>query len=274
MVYKNRLDSLLFEKGLFASRACAQSAIMAGQVFVDGQKVEKSGTAISPAAKIEIRGEKPKYVSRGGLKLEKALKEFNVNPSGQTCLDIGASTGGFTDCLLQGGAAKVFAVDVGRGQLDWKLQKDPRVIRVDKTNARYLTAEVLSQAAAKHNSSSTNPGKPGAAGGTLDIGLRTLDIGLCVIDVSFISLAKIFPAVYQLLTNHAKVIALVKPQFEAGRGKVGKGGIVRDQKVIREVLAKTEASAEQCGFKVKGICQSPIKGADGNVEYLMYLAKN
>ena len=185
-------------------------------------------------------------------------------------MDIGASTGGFTDCLLQHGATEVLAVDVGRGQLDWKLQKDPRVIRLDKTNARYLTLETLRQAAAKHHSGhGTLPCPPmltyrQAAG---------MDIGLCVIDVSFISLGKIFPAIYSLLTDHAKVIALVKPQFEAGRCKVGKGGIVRNKKVIREVLATTAAAAEQCGFKVQGTCESPITGTDGNVEYLMYLTK-
>ena len=230
---------------------------MAGQIFVDGQKVEKAGTAISPEANVEIRGEKPKYVSRGGLKLEKALTEFKVSPSGRICLDIGASAGGFTDCLLQNGAAMVYAVDVGHGQLNWKLQKDPRVIRVDKTNARYLTLETLLQAAEKHA-----PGQAFSA------------IALAVIDVSFISLSKIFPAVYNLLRENAEVIALVKPQFEAGRNKVGKGGIVRNKKIIREVLAATTAAAEDCKFKVMGTTESPIQGMDGNVEYLMYLLKN
>ncbi|MBU0687477.1 MAG: TlyA family RNA methyltransferase [Candidatus Margulisbacteria bacterium] len=245
---KKRLDILLTEKGFFDSRNKAHSAIMAGQVFVDGQKQVKAGHKYDEDANIEIKGNTLPYVSRGGLKLEKALKEFKVNPAGRICIDVGASTGGFTDCLLQNGAKLVYAVDVGYGQLAWKLQKDDRVIRLDKTNARNLKPEDLYQDQAHR-------------------------ADLATIDVSFISLSKIFPALYKLLADQAEVIALVKPQFEAGKKLVEKGGIVKDPKVHKDVLESVTKSAEEIGFKVKGTIESPITGADGNIEFLMFLAK-
>lgn len=188
------------------------------------------------------------YVSRGGIKLEHAIKEFKVEVEGKIALDVGASTGGFTDCLLQHGAAKVYAVDVAYGQFAWKLRQDPRVKVIERTNARYLTLK--------------------------DLGLRTSDIALCVIDVSFISLSKVLPAVYNLLAERAEVIALIKPQFEAKREQVERGGIVKDKKVHEEVIEKVKAEAEAIGFKAKGVVKSPIEGADGNVEYFVYLSKN
>jgi len=187
------------------------------------------------------------YVSRGGIKLEHALKEFNINPQGKIAIDVGASTGGFTDCLLQHGAAKVYSVDVAYGQFAWKLRQDPRVKVIERTNVRYLTLK--------------------------DLGLATSDIGLCTIDVSFISLSKVLPAVYDLLAERAEVIALIKPQFEARREQVGKGGIIKDPKVHEEVIEKAKKSAQEVGFKIKGVIQSPIEGADGNIEFLIYLLK-
>lgn len=244
---KKRLDQLLVEKGLFPSRTRAQAAIMAGSVFVNGQKADKAGHAFSSDAAINIKGESLPYVSRGGLKLEAALKQFKIDVKGKTAIDIGASTGGFTDCLLQHGAEKVYAVDVGYGQLDYKLRKDPRVVVIERTNARNLTLK--------------------------ELGLTTSNISLCVIDVSFISLTKILPAVYNLLADKAEVIALIKPQFEAKREQVGKGGIVKDPKVHEEVIEKVSRFARELGFQVKGLIKSPIEGADGNVEFLNHLLK-
>jgi 23S rRNA (cytidine1920-2'-O)/16S rRNA (cytidine1409-2'-O)-methyltransferase len=244
---KKRLDQLLVDRGLFPSRTQAQAAIMAGMVYVDGQKSDKAGKSIPSDVKIEVKGKPHPYVSRGGVKMEKALKEFNVKVEGKVALDIGASTGGFTDCLLQNGAEKVYAVDVGYGQIDWKLRQDPRVKVIERTNARNLTLQ--------------------------DLGLKTSDIGLCVIDVSFISLSKILPAVYDLLMENAEIIALIKPQFEAKREQVGKGGIVKDGKVHQDVINKVESEAKKLGFRVKGSIPSPIAGADGNVEFLMRLTK-
>jgi 23S rRNA (cytidine1920-2'-O)/16S rRNA (cytidine1409-2'-O)-methyltransferase len=242
---KERLDQLLVQKNLFASRNKAQAAIMAGLVFVDGQRVDKAGTKVAADSKIEIKGSPCPYVSRGGIKLAGALDAFKVDPKGKICLDVGASTGGFTDCLLQRGAAKVFAVDVGYGIIDWKLRNDPRVVLIERTNARNLTLS--------------------------DLGLRTLDIGLAVIDVSFISLDKILPAVKTVLAPGATVIALIKPQFEAGKGEVGKGGIIKDPKVHAEVVEKIKTGAEKLGFAVMGVIDSPITGMDGNKEFLIYL---
>jgi len=244
---KKRIDQLLVEGGYFSSRAKAQAAIMAGLVFVAGQRVDKAGTSCLVKAEIEVKGEPHPYVGRGGVKLEKALIEFGVKVEGKVALDVGASTGGFTDCLLQQGAAKVYAVDVGYGQLAWKLRQDPRVKVIERTNARHLKLS--------------------------DLGLERSAIQLCTIDVSFISLAKILPAVYDLLVEKAEVIALIKPQFEAKRGEVGKGGIVRDEKVRQEVVSKVKAEAEAIGLEAKGIIESPITGADGNVEFLIYLVK-
>ncbi len=240
-----RLDQLLVEKGFFPTRSQASAAIMAGIVFVDEQKVEKAGSFFGPDAVIEIKGKPSPYVGRGGLNLAKALEEFKVVVKGKTAIDIGASTGGFTDCLLQNGAEKVYAVDVGYGQLDWKLRNDPRVKVLERVNARYLKLS--------------------------DLELRTSHIALCTIDVSFISLTKILPAVYGLLTEKAEVIALIKPQFEATRKQVGKGGIVKDPAVHQEVIEKVKSAAEAIGFKVQGVIKSPVEGADGNTEFLIHL---
>ena len=220
---------------------------MAGLVFVNSQKVDKAGSFFHSDAKIEVKGDAIPYVSRGGIKLAKALDEFGIEVKGKVGLDIGASTGGFTDCLLQRGAAKVYSVDVGYGQIDWKLRQDPRVKVIERTNARYLKLS--------------------------DLGLSVSDITLSVIDVSFISLSKILPAVYQVITEGAEVIALIKPQFEAARKQVGKGGIVKDDKVRAEVIERIKKSAQDSGFTVKGTIQSPIEGADGNVEFLIHLVK-
>lgn len=246
---KKRLDQLLVELGRFPTRTQAQAAIMAGLVLVGGRKIDKPGTSVDPAAAIEVKGAPHPYVGRGGLKLAKALTEFGIDVAGRTALDIGASTGGFTDCLLQGGAALVYAVDVGYGQLDWKLRNDPRVIVFEKTNVRYLTPERLY--AEKRS---------GAA-------------DLAVIDVSFISLSKVLPVVYNLLAVRAEAVALIKPQFEARREQVGRGGIVREEAVRQEVVEKVRRSAAEAGFAVEGLSESPITGADGNVEFLIYLQK-
>lgn len=217
---------------------------MAGQILVNEQKIDKAGTLIDEDSKIRILGEKMKYVSRGGLKLEKALDEFKIDPSGIICLDIGASTGGFTDCLLQRGAAKVYAIDVGYGQLDLKVRNNPKVVVIEKTNARYLRPEDIPDKAS-----------------------------LAVIDVSFISLSKILPAVLDLLSADGQVAALVKPQFEAGRDQVGKGGIVKDEQTRQDVLSRVIKDAESIGFKFIASCESPISGADGNKEFLIHLKK-
>ncbi|KPJ67600.1 hypothetical protein AMJ44_07200 [candidate division WOR-1 bacterium DG_54_3] len=245
---KKRVDQLLVDRGYFSSRARAQASILAGLVYVSGKKIEKAGSLFSPEVAIEIRGKLHPYVSRGGIKLERALKEFKARVKGKVAIDVGASTGGFTDCLLQHGAARVYAVDVGYGQLAWKLRQDPRVKVIERTNIRYLTLK--------------------------DLGLKTSDIGLCTIDVSFISLSKVLPAVYNLLGKKGEVAALIKPQFEARREQVGKGGIIKDKKVRKEVIEKVKAEAEAIGYKAKGVIQSPITGADGNVEFFIYLVKN
>ena len=244
---KQRLDQLLVELDHFSSRTQAQAAIMAGLVYVDGQKADKAGRSYSPDVKIEVKGQPHPYVSRGGVKLEKALREFKIDVTGKTALDIGASTGGFTDCLLQHGARQVYSVDVGYGQLAWKLRQDPRVKVIERTNARKLTLN--------------------------DLGLKTSDIELCVIDVSFISLSKILPAVYNLIMARAEVLALIKPQFEARREQIGKGGVIKDPQVHQEVVEKIKAEAKAIGFKVEGVIESPIKGAEGNVEFFVFLKK-
>lgn len=247
MKQRVRLDQYLADQGLCDSRSKAQAAIMAGLVYVAGQKAEKPGMNVGEGVSVEVRGKPHPFVSRGGVKLEKALNEFPIDVAGRTALDVGASTGGFTDCLLQRGAAKVYAVDVGYGQLDWKLRNDPRVAVIERTNARNLT--------------------PG------DLVPQSVPPTLAVIDVSFISLSKILPAVYNLLADKAEIIALIKPQFEAGKGKVGRGGVVRDEAVRQEVIAKVKTGAEGLGLKTKGLVQSPIEGADGNIEYLIWLGK-
>lgn len=243
---KERLDLLLIKRGLFPSRANAQAAIMAGEVMVEGQKAEKPGKDVDVEAKIEIKN-RAKYVGRGGEKLEHAIKEFKIKAKGKICLDVGASTGGFTDCLLQNGAKKVYAVDVGYGQIAWKLRQDIRVKVIERTNARYLELE--------------------------DLELKKPAIELCTIDVSFISLSQILPAVYGQLKKGGEVIALIKPQFEAGKGRVPKGGVVIDKDLHAEVVGNVKVKAKEIGFKVKGVTTSPITGADGNVEFFVYLVK-
>lgn len=244
MIQKQRLDLLLVEKGLCESREKAKALIMAGQVYIDGQKCDKAGENIDVSKTPEIRGETLKYVSRGGLKLEKALAEFPINLDGKICMDIGASTGGFTDCMLQNGAKKVFAVDVGYGQFSWKLRNDPRVINMERTNIRYVT--------------------PSDIGEALDF---------ASVDVSFISLRLVLPVLYDLLKDNGDAVALIKPQFEAGRGQVGKKGVVRDIKIHYSVIENVLEFAKNAGFTVLGLSFSPIKGPEGNIEYLAYIKK-
>jgi len=239
---KKRLDVLLTEQGHAESRAKAQAIIMAGQVYVDGQKADKPGISYEESVQIEVRGESCPYVSRGGLKLEKALRDFGVKPDGFVCSDSGASTGGFTDCLLQQGASKVFAIDVGYGQLDWKIRSDPRVVVMERTNIRYVTPEDL--------------GEP---------------LDLSVVDVSFISLKIVLPAIKQLLKPDGQVLCLIKPQFEAGREKVGKKGVVRDPQTHKEVLDNFVALAGELDFTILGLTFSPVKGPEGNIEFLGHL---
>lgn len=239
---KVRLDVALTVQGLAASRQKAQAVIMSGLVFVDGKRVDKCGAQVAENAVIEVRGKTLPYVSRGGLKLEKAMQCFPLNLKGVTAMDCGASTGGFTDCMLQNGAVKVYAVDVGYGQLDWKLRQDPRVVCMERTNARYLTAEQIPEA-----------------------------LDFVSVDVSFISLGLILPALRPLLAERADLVCLIKPQFEAGKGKVGKKGVVRDPKVHLEVLEQFLRHAAESALTVKGITYSPIKGPEGNIEYLGWL---
>ena len=245
MSNKTRLDVLLTERGLLDSRQKAQATIMSGIVFVNGQRVDKVGTAVSNDALIEIRGATLPYVSRGGLKLEKAMQTFPLTLTGKICADIGASTGGFTDCMLQNGAKKVYAVDVGYGQLDWKLRNDARVVCMERTNARYLTHEEIPE-----------------------------ELDFASVDVSFISLKLIFPALYGLLREGGEIACLIKPQFEAGREKVGKKGVVRDPAVHLEVLEHFLIHAKENHFTVLGITYSPIRGPEGNIEYLGFLRKS
>ena len=239
---KKRLDLLLFQKGLTESRERARTEIMSGRVFVNGQRADKPGTFVDENSQLELRGAALEFVSRGGLKLKKALTYFGVNPEGKTCLDCGASTGGFTDCLLKGGASKVYAVDVGYGQLAWTIRNDPRVIPMERTNIRHVTREQIPD-----------------------------PIDLAVIDVSFISLKIVLPAVKNLLKSEGEIICLIKPQFEAGRDKVGKKGVVREKSVHRQVLESFIENALENGFAVKGMTFSPIKGPEGNIEYLAHL---
>ena len=245
MSNKTRLDVLLTERGLLDSRQKAQATIMSGIVFVNGQRVDKVGTAVSNDALIEIRGTTLPYVSRGGLKLEKAMQTFPLTLTGKICADIGASTGGFTDCMLQNGAQKVYAVDVGYGQLDWKLRNDARVVCMERTNARYLTHEEIPE-----------------------------ELDFASVDVSFISLKLIFPALYGLLREGGEIACLIKPQFEAGREKVGKKGVVRDPAVHLEVLEHFLIHAKENHFTVLGLTSSPIRGPEGNIEYLGFLRKS
>ena len=241
---KIRLDQYLVQHGLTQSRERAKALIMSGIVFVNEQKVDKAGEMIKEDAKVEVRGHDIGYVSRGGLKLEKAMAEFPIELNGCICGDIGASTGGFTDCMLQNGASKVYSVDVGYGQLAWKLREDPRVVCMERTNARYLTHEQIPD-----------------------------ELDFASIDVSFISLKLILPAVANVLKVGGYVVSLVKPQFEAGREKVGKKGVVRDPVVHKEVLEHYLEHAREAGFGVLGLTYSPIRGPEGNIEYLGFLQK-
>ena len=241
---KDRLDILLVKRGLAESREKAKAVIMSGIVYVDGQKEDKAGQTFADTANIEVRGSTLKYVSRGGLKLEKAMECFDVSVKDKVCMDIGASSGGFTDCMLQNGAKKVYAVDVGHGQLAWKLRNDTRVVVMEKTNIRYVKPE--------------------------DIGES---IDFASIDVSFISLSKVLPAAYNLLGERGEIVALIKPQFEAGREKVGKKGVVREKSTHIEVIQNCFAYARENGFFVRELEFSPVKGPEGNIEYLYHLVK-
>ena len=242
MTEKKRLDQLLTEKGLAPSREKAKTLIMSGQVYVQNQKSDKPGTMYPPNVAVEVRGPSLAYVSRGGLKLEKAMKVFPIHLQGCTAMDIGASTGGFTDCMLQNGAEKVYAIDVGYGQLAWKLRTDPRVINLERTNIRYVTQEQIPDG-----------------------------IDFFSVDVSFISLGLVLPVVKKLIRSDAQGVCLIKPQFEAGREKVGKKGVVRDPKVHIEVIEKVCAMMIETGFTVAGLDFSPVKGPEGNIEYLAFL---
>ena len=242
---KKRIDVLLFERGLAPSREKARTLIMAGSVYVNNQKFDKPGDTVSDDVEIEVRGSTLKYVSRGGLKLEKAMQLFPIDLNGKICMDIGASTGGFTDCMLQNGAQKVYSVDVGYGQLAWQLRQDPRVVNLERTNARYLTREQVPE-----------------------------EIDFFSVDVSFISLRIILPAVRPLLRDGGQAVCLIKPQFEAGREKVGKKGVVRDRAVHEEVVETICRFAVENGYSVLGLTFSPVKGPEGNIEYLVYLEKS
>ena len=242
---KQRLDVLLVEKGLAPSREKAKAIIMAGIVYVDGNKEDKAGTTFPENAVIEVKGKTLPYVSRGGLKLEKAMQKFPITLSGKVCMDVGSSTGGFTDCMLQNGATKVYAIDVGHGQLAWKLRNDERVVCMEKTNIRYVVPEDIDELAAFSS-----------------------------IDVSFISLTKVLLPVKNLLTEDGQVVCLIKPQFEAGREKVGKKGVVRDRAVHEEVIRMVMDYASSIDFYPLALDFSPVKGPEGNIEYLLFLSKN
>lgn len=242
---KKRLDVLVCEAGLAESREKAKALIMAGIIYADNQKADKPGTTYKSTVKIELRGNKLKYVSRGGLKLEKAVKSFNLDLKDKVMMDIGASTGGFTDCMLQNGAKKVYSVDVGYGQLDWKLRNDSRVVNLERTNIRYITKEQVPE-----------------------------EIDFFSVDVCFISLCLVLPAVRPFLKENGEAVCLIKPQFEAGRGKVGKNGVVRDKNIHIEVIEKIYSFCLENGFDVLNLDFSPVKGPEGNIEYLIYIRKS
>ena len=241
---KQRVDLLLVEQGLAASREKAHALVMSGIVFFEGMRVDKPGEQVSVGAKLELRGEQLKYVSRGGLKLEKAIDFFGVSLNNKIAADIGASTGGFTDCMLQNGAAKVYAVDVGYGQLAWSLRSDPRVVTIERTNARYLTSDIIPDS-----------------------------LDFFSVDVSFISLTLILPVLFPLCKEDAEAVCLIKPQFEAGKGKVGKNGVVREAEIHLEVVQSIVNFVGSSGFSVLGITHSPVKGPKGNIEFLVYFSK-
>lgn len=244
MSEKQRLDAELVARGIIQSREQAKAAIMAGQVYVNNQKADKAGEPVTAEDKIEFRGENLKYVSRGGLKLEKAMELYGFKLDGKICMDVGASTGGFTDCMLQNGATKVYSIDVGYGQLAWKLRQDERVVNLERTNVRYITDEQVPDS-----------------------------VDFVSIDVSFISLGLVIPVLVPFLSDEAMMVCLVKPQFEAGRDKVGKHGVVRDPATHMEVLERAVGFAKNAGFGIVGLEFSPIKGPQGNIEYLMVLTR-
>ncbi len=239
MSEKLRLDAAVFAAGLAESREKAKAAVMAGLVFVNGQREDKPGTQVKDTDKIEVRGQQLRYVSRGGLKLEKAMEVFPVTPDGCVCMDVGASTGGFTDCMLQNGARKVYAIDVGYGQLAWKLRTDERVVNLERTNIRHVTREQIPEG-----------------------------IDFCSIDVSFISLTLVLPVVHQLLREGGRLVCLIKPQFEAGKENVGKKGVVRDTAIHAAVIEKITRFLTDNGFTLLGVDYSPVKGPEGNIEFL------
>lgn len=241
---KIRLDQLVFDLGLTESRERAKTTIMSGLVYVNGQKADKPGMQVIPDVKVEVRGNALPYVSRGGFKLEKALRVFPIDPTGKVCIDCGASTGGFTDVLLQNGASRVYAVDVGYGQLAWSLRNDPRVVSMERTNVRYISSEQIPEM-----------------------------LDLAVMDVSFISIELILPAIVPLLKAGADVVCLIKPQFEAGREEVGKKGVVRDSAVHQRVIERILSVVPQFGYSAVGLDYSPIRGPEGNIEYLCHLRK-
>lgn len=242
---KLRLDAAVFKLGLAPSREKAQALIMAGQIYLNGQKMQKAGTAVKADDKLELRGNRLKYVSRGGLKLEKAIEVFSLSLDGLICMDVGASTGGFTDCMLQNGAARVYAVDVGYGQLDWKLRSNERVISLERTNFRYASRELIPE-----------------------------EIDFSSVDVSFISLKLIFPVLKNLLKPDGQAVCLIKPQFEAGRNKVGKKGVVREKNVHCEVIENVMQYIRQANLKLIDLDFSPVKGPEGNIEYLAYISSD
>ena len=242
---KERLDVLLVQKGLAPSREKAKTMIMESNVFVDNQREDKAGTFFDPSVNIEIHGNTLRYVSRGGLKLEKAMAQFGITLDDKVCMDIGASTGGFTDCMLQNGAKKVYAVDVGYGQFAWKLRQDPRVVCMEKTNIRYVTPEDIGDA-----------------------------LNFASVDVSFISLTKVLGPAKELLKDGGQMVCLIKPQFEAGKDKVGKKGVVRDPAVHKEVIERVILFAKSIGFGILHLDYSPIKGPEGNIEYLVHIVKD
>nr|WP_319488120.1 TlyA family RNA methyltransferase [uncultured Caproiciproducens sp.] len=244
MIEKKRLDCLLFDRGLAESREKAKAMVMMGNIYVDNQKSDKPGTMLPTDTNIEIRGETMPYVSRGGLKLEKAMSVFPIELKDKITMDIGASTGGFTDCMLQNGARKVYSIDVGYGQLAWKLRTDPRVVNLERTNIRYITREQVPD-----------------------------DVDFFSVDVSFISLCLVFPVARNFMSENAQAVCLIKPQFEAGRGKVGKKGVVREQSIHVEVIEKIAGFVLEHGFSILGLTFSPVKGPEGNIEYLIYLQK-
>ncbi|GAA0689496.1 MULTISPECIES: TlyA family RNA methyltransferase [Clostridium] len=242
---KERLDILLVNKGFFQSRERAKASIMAGDIFVDGMRVDKAGERVKVISNIEVRGAELPYVSRGGLKLEKAIAEFGIDLNEKVSMDVGASTGGFTDCMLQNGAVKVFSIDVGYGQFAWKLRIDPRVVCMERTNIRYVEKDSIG-----------------------------MDIDFSSIDVSFISLKKVIPKVIELLGEKGEVVALIKPQFEAGREKVGKKGVVREASTHKEVIEGIVNYLKEMNMNILNLSFSPIKGPEGNIEYLVYFSKN